>query len=74
MIPKRITTIIITPSPPPIPPHNTMATKGSKIQTLIDKTLHTRKKSNVSATRTQKQEDRGKTRVLGNEFITSHKV
>jgi hypothetical protein len=42
-----------------------MATKGSKIQTLIDKTLHTQKKPNDSATRTQKQEDRGKTRVLG---------
>jgi hypothetical protein len=37
-----------------------MATKGSKIQTLIDKTLHTQKKPNDSATRTQKQEDRGK--------------
>jgi hypothetical protein len=40
-----------------------MATEGSKIQTLIDKTLHTQKKPNDSATRTQKQEDRGKTRV-----------
>ena len=42
-----------------------MATKGSKIQTLIDKTLHTHKKNNDSATRTHRQEDRGKTRVLG---------